>query len=95
MTHSILTSIVVKLPAHFLVWTTSPEARFLRGRFVWANWDVEQLKARAKEIEESAQMLTSNILGWPYLPKDYTFDDGLYQLRSSPRISVTLLIKVR
>ncbi|KAL8895273.1 MAG: hypothetical protein Q9207_008235 [Kuettlingeria erythrocarpa] len=60
----------VKLPAHFIVWMTSPEARFLRGRFVWANWDVEQLKARAKEIEDDAQMLTSNILGWPYQPKE-------------------------
>ncbi|KAL8740796.1 MAG: hypothetical protein Q9184_008454 [Pyrenodesmia sp. 2 TL-2023] len=60
----------VKLPAHFLLWMTSPEARFLRGRFVWANWDVDQLKARAKEIEESPQMLTSNVLGWPYQPKE-------------------------
>lgn len=55
----------VKLPAHFLLWMTSPEARFLRGKFAWANWDVVQLKMRAKEIEES-QMLTSNVLGWPY-----------------------------
>ncbi|KAL8921430.1 MAG: hypothetical protein Q9208_005756 [Pyrenodesmia sp. 3 TL-2023] len=46
------------------------EARFLRGRFVWANWDMEQLKARAKEIGESPQMLTSNVLGWPYQPKE-------------------------
>lgn len=60
----------MRLPAHFIVWMTSPEARFLRGRFVWANWDVEQLKARAKEIEDDAQMLTSNVLGWPYQPKE-------------------------
>lgn len=66
----VLTSMVVKLPAHFLLWMTSPEARFLRGRFVWANWDVKQLKAREKEIEESPQMLTSNVLGWPYQPRE-------------------------
>ncbi|KAK0634266.1 hypothetical protein B0T17DRAFT_501948 [Bombardia bombarda] len=35
----------VQLPAHFLVWLASPEASFLRGRAVWANWDVEELKA--------------------------------------------------
>ncbi|KAL8956246.1 MAG: hypothetical protein Q9193_006178 [Seirophora villosa] len=60
----------VKLSAHFILWMTSPEAHFLRGRFVWANWDVEQLKTRAKEIEESPQMLTSNVLGWPYQPRE-------------------------
>ena len=57
----------VKLPAHFLVWMASPEAAFLRAKFVWANWDVEQLKAKAGEIQGS-QMLTSNVLGWPYTP---------------------------
>jgi hypothetical protein len=29
---------------------TSPEAAFLRGRCVWANWDVKELKARKDEI---------------------------------------------
>ncbi|UZP43258.1 hypothetical protein NXS19_011074 [Fusarium pseudograminearum] len=32
------------LPGHFAVWAASPEARFLHGRFVWANWDVEELR---------------------------------------------------
>jgi len=59
-------SSLVKLPAHFLLWMTSPEAKFLNGRFVWCNWDVDQLKAKAKELETSPQMLTSNILGWPF-----------------------------
>ena len=58
----------VKLPAHFILWMTSPEAHFLRGKFVWCNWDVEQLKARAKEIQESS-VLTSNVLGWPFEPQ--------------------------
>ncbi|KAL8791175.1 MAG: hypothetical protein Q9195_006014 [Heterodermia aff. obscurata] len=58
----------VKLPAHFILWMTSPEAQFLHGKFVWCNWDVEQLKARAKEIQES-QILTSNVLGWPFEPQ--------------------------
>ncbi|KAF5981405.1 short-chain alcohol dehydrogenase/reductase [Fusarium bulbicola] len=33
------------LPGHFSVWAASPEASFLHGRFVWANWDVDELKA--------------------------------------------------
>jgi len=61
-------SAAVKLQAHFLLWMTSPEAKFLKGRSVWCNWDVDQLKAKAKELEESPQLLTSNILGWPYQP---------------------------
>ena len=56
------------LPAHFFVWATSPEAAFLRGKWVYANWDVEELKARAKEIQETG-ILTANILGWPFEAK--------------------------
>jgi len=55
----------VNLPAHFFVWASSPDATFLNGKMVWANWDVEQLKARAEEIQKSS-VLTANVLGWPY-----------------------------
>ncbi|KAF4943488.1 hypothetical protein FGADI_13378 [Fusarium gaditjirri] len=41
------------LVAHFYVWLASPEAEFLKGRFVWVNWDVDELKARADEIKNS------------------------------------------
>ncbi|KAF2786538.1 NAD(P)-binding protein [Melanomma pulvis-pyrius CBS 109.77] len=43
----------VALPAHFNVWIASPEAEFLKGKFVWANWDVDELKALAEEVRES------------------------------------------
>ncbi|PNP51266.1 hypothetical protein FNYG_15912 [Fusarium nygamai] len=43
----------VELPAHFMVWLMSEEAGFLKGKFVWANWDVQELQARAKEIEST------------------------------------------
>jgi hypothetical protein len=33
----------VDLPGHFYVWLVSPEASFLRSKFVWANWDVDEL----------------------------------------------------
>lgn len=48
-----LIDILVTLPAHFNVWIASPEAEFLKGKFVWANWDVDELKSLAKEIEKS------------------------------------------
>ncbi|KAM0231513.1 hypothetical protein ACHAP5_011044, partial [Fusarium lateritium] len=34
----------ISLPGAFAVWCASPEASFLHGRFVWAAWDVDELK---------------------------------------------------
>ncbi|TVY85686.1 Short chain dehydrogenase, partial [Lachnellula willkommii] len=55
----------VSLPASFNVWLASPEARFLKGKFLWANWDVDELKAQAKELEASTQ-LNIGLIGWPF-----------------------------
>ncbi|KAE8389047.1 hypothetical protein BDV23DRAFT_173361 [Aspergillus alliaceus] len=55
----------VSLPASFYVWLASSEARFLRGKFLWANWDVDELKARAGEIEGS-KLLSVGLVGWPF-----------------------------
>ncbi|KAF2645211.1 putative short-chain dehydrogenase [Massarina eburnea CBS 473.64] len=41
----------VDLPAHFLAWLESGDAEFLKGKFVWVNWDVVDLKDRADEIK--------------------------------------------
>ncbi|TDZ59747.1 Short chain dehydrogenase citE [Colletotrichum trifolii] len=56
-----------QLPAHFTVWLSSPEAAFLNGRSVWANWDVDDLKKSAKTIEAGLSF-TSGIAGWPFSP---------------------------
>ncbi|KAI1811462.1 NAD(P)-binding protein [Poronia punctata] len=47
------------LPGNFAVWAASPEAKFLHGRFVWAAWDVEQLKSGElrKRIDEDSTFL--------------------------------------
>ena len=50
---------VVELPASFTVWVCSPEARFLKGKTVWANWDVEGLMARKADIEGGSMLTTS------------------------------------
>ncbi|KAL4986838.1 hypothetical protein BDW68DRAFT_197814 [Aspergillus falconensis] len=55
----------VNLPADFMVWLTSKHASFLDGRFVYANWDVDELQARAEEIK-SGILLTPGIYGWPF-----------------------------
>ncbi|KPI40686.1 uncharacterized protein AB675_10801 [Cyphellophora attinorum] len=33
------------LPGAFSVWAASDEAKFIHGRFVWAAWDVDEMKA--------------------------------------------------
>ncbi|KAK4888865.1 hypothetical protein LTR49_028821 [Elasticomyces elasticus] len=40
----------IDLPASFLVWAASNEAKFLNGKFVWAQWDVDELKKMADTI---------------------------------------------
>ncbi len=56
---------IVSLPASFNVWLASSEARFLKGKFLWANWDVNELRIQAQEIEASPQ-LTIGLVGWPF-----------------------------
>jgi hypothetical protein len=36
------------------VWAASDEADFLKGRFVWAIWDAEELIKRQDEIAREA-----------------------------------------
>ncbi|PVH80795.1 NAD(P)-binding protein [Cadophora sp. DSE1049] len=55
-----------KLPGDFCVWLASSEADFLHGRFVWVNWDVDELKARAAEIESKPEELTMALQGAVY-----------------------------
>ncbi|PVH83584.1 NAD(P)-binding protein [Cadophora sp. DSE1049] len=40
----------------FILWLCA-KGRFLRGRFVWANWDVDELEGRKEEIENDADVL--------------------------------------
>lgn len=56
---------LVSLPASFNVWLASPEAHFLKGKFLWANWDVDELKAQATRIEANTQ-LNVGLIGWPF-----------------------------
>jgi hypothetical protein len=55
----------VELPGNFIVWLSSPEGWFLRGRFVWVNWDVKELMEKKEAIQKDPTMLTLGLLGWP------------------------------
>lgn len=39
-----------ELAGDFYVRALSEEAKFLKGKFVWVNWDVEELKAESEKI---------------------------------------------
>ena len=56
---------LVSLPASFNLWLASSEAKFLKGKFLWCNWDIEQLKARAEELQ-SGNELSIFLVGWPW-----------------------------
>lgn len=56
---------VVSLPASFNVWLASPEARFLKSKFLWANWDVDELKTMASTVEDSMRF-SIGLGGWPF-----------------------------
>ncbi|KAI9788355.1 MAG: hypothetical protein M1816_006958 [Peltula sp. TS41687] len=48
----------VELPGAFSVWLASGHADFLKGKYIWANWDVDELKQREKEITADPSMLS-------------------------------------
>ncbi|KAK4504234.1 hypothetical protein PRZ48_005150 [Zasmidium cellare] len=50
------------LPGQFCVWLVSEEAKFLKGKYVWANWDVRELMGRKEEIQGS-RLLTIMLEG--------------------------------
>ncbi|KEF57399.1 uncharacterized protein A1O9_05316 [Exophiala aquamarina CBS 119918] len=52
----------VNLPAFFAVWVASDEAEFLKGRFLWANWDISELQQQKKEILDQ-DLLRLNLYG--------------------------------
>ncbi|PMD51005.1 NAD(P)-binding protein [Hyaloscypha bicolor E] len=52
----------VSLPGDSVVWAVSSEAKFLNGKFFWAHWDVDELKAMSREIEDTNK-LTFGLLG--------------------------------
>ncbi|KAJ3935987.1 MAG: short-chain dehydrogenase/reductase [Lentinula lateritia] len=54
------------LPADYAVWAASPEASWLHGRFVWAHWDIDELKADKgflKRLEEEKGFLRVAVQG--------------------------------
>ncbi|EHK24038.1 uncharacterized protein TRIVIDRAFT_46068 [Trichoderma virens Gv29-8] len=54
-----LTVTEASLTGDFTAWLGSEEASFLDGRFVWVNWDVDELLARKQEILDNNMYKTA------------------------------------
>ncbi|KAG6052373.1 hypothetical protein E4U17_005871 [Claviceps sp. LM77 group G4] len=50
------------LPAHFSLWLAGPESDFLNGRYVWANWDVDELVALKERLARDDRFLTIGLI---------------------------------
>ena len=51
------------LSAHMAVWLAGKDAAFLHGRFVWANWDAEELMGMKETLEVDSGFLKIGITG--------------------------------
>ncbi|PKK44929.1 hypothetical protein CI102_10863 [Trichoderma harzianum] len=53
------------LPAALSVWAATPDAAFLHGRFIWSNWDVDELRSgeAAKLIDSDPNYLRIGVSG--------------------------------
>jgi hypothetical protein len=52
----------VRLPGDFAVWLASPEASFLAGKFVWAQWDVDELLTLKARLAGNSALLTTTVV---------------------------------
>ena len=55
----------VQLPGQFAIWLASKKAIFLKGRFVWAKWDVGEMMERKGEFERDPDLLRIGLMGNP------------------------------
>jgi len=52
----------VELAGDFAVWLASDEAKFLAGKFVWAQWDVDELLTLKERMAANPLLLTTTIM---------------------------------
>ena len=52
----------MQLPGDFAVWLASPEAAFLAGKFVWAQWDVDELLTLKERLAANPALLTTTVI---------------------------------
>ncbi|UKZ84171.1 uncharacterized protein TrAFT101_000089 [Trichoderma asperellum] len=57
----------ISLSGDFAVWLASPEAAFTKGKFLWASWDVAELKSQSDKLLETSYLSMGAVLdGFPF-----------------------------
>lgn len=58
----LITRLTEKLPGDMSVWLASPEAEFLNGRYLWSQWDVDELISMKDKISADPAILTFSLV---------------------------------
>jgi hypothetical protein len=53
-----------------MLWLASPAAGFLKNKFLWTNWDVDELMERKSEIEKN-HLYDVQVVSWPFGNEDW------------------------
>jgi NAD(P)-dependent dehydrogenase (short-subunit alcohol dehydrogenase family) len=53
-----------ELVAHLAVWLAGPDSDFLKGRYLWANWDIEELVNAKDKITANPALFHLTLDGW-------------------------------
>ncbi|EEY19310.1 conserved hypothetical protein [Verticillium alfalfae VaMs.102] len=55
----------IKLPSDYGVWAATKEAEFLHGKFVWAGWDMDELRSEEsqRQFERNPRHLSIRLVG--------------------------------
>lgn len=56
------TRLTEKLPGDMSVWLASPEAEFLNGRYLWSQWDVDELISMKEKVTADPSILTFSLV---------------------------------
>ena len=56
------TNLTEKLPGDMSVWLASQEAEFLDGRYIWSQWDVDELISMKEKITADPSILTFSLV---------------------------------
>ncbi|KAF2232860.1 putative NADP(+)-dependent dehydrogenase [Viridothelium virens] len=52
----------IELPGHFVRWLAGSESGFLSGRFLWAQWDIDELVALKEKFLENQSLSTIGLV---------------------------------
>ena len=54
---------LANVPGQFAVWAASTQASFLHGRYVWAEWDVNELENLQERLKNDENLLRIGVHG--------------------------------